>query len=129
MSLFLFEHNFVLGINRCNHEFLLNHLGSPFGRSYSADFIVGTIYLVCGLFERILCVYFEPSTLVIFTRHTTHEKCSLRSHPIHSPGWKKNLFILLTFICLPAYGLYLGELFLRSTLALGRSRTTIYQFV
>lgn len=31
-------------------------------------------------------VYFELSTLVIFTRHTTHEKCSLRSHPIQSPG-------------------------------------------
>lgn len=70
-----------------HREFLLNHLGSPFGRCYSADFIVGRIYLVCGLFELVSCLFWAINTRHIYEAyHTWKMFAPIPSHSIAGLG-------------------------------------------
>lgn len=78
-------------------------------------------------FVRTIFVFILSYQHSSYLRGIPHMK-NVRSDPFpfnRRDRKKKNLFILLTFFCLPAYGLYLGELFLAPV----RSRTTIFQFV
>lgn len=73
-------------------------------RCYSADFIVGRIYLVCGLFERFSCLFWAINTRHIYEAyHTWKMFAPIPSHSIAGLGrMKKEEFVYFINLFLSA---------------------------